>query len=241
MARFGTGGNICGQITLATTAAQKKYRKRGRHSLASGCGETWAAREQPHVFNSSRNLNLPPGVNNHNFIQYREIPSLNATGGTAVIIPDNNYVKGRSASINFNNNDNDTNAGWTFGTGMECMLARCVEDRWYQIKSTGPVIAINGDSQVKLRASISRYFLLARPGLTPGRCPCIRTLRTPRRCRCLRRLVSWTRSGRDIRSTSFSRRSTHPIPDSRGSIARLAQEATARSRSALMPGMARGP
>jgi hypothetical protein len=85
---------------------------------------------------SPENLNFSPLTN----LFYREIPVLSATGGTATIIQDNNYVKGRNASVDLN----DLNPAWAFGEGVECMILRCSGERIYK---AAPYVSGYSDQQ----------------------------------------------------------------------------------------------
>jgi hypothetical protein len=125
--------SLCGDIMNVTTAVSSNYRKRGQTFTLSGV--TGSGADSFNYSTSGRtflllpeNLNLAVPFNNELF--YRELPQLSATGGTAYIIPTDNYVKGYSGSIELG----DTNPGWSFGTVMECMIVRCAGDRVYQIR-----------------------------------------------------------------------------------------------------------
>ena len=77
----------------------------------------------------------------NNFAFYRQLPVLNSTGGTAFIIPDNNYIKGRNSSTGpggqtvgpASSGSGDTNPEWMFVNVMECIYLRCSGERIYQI------------------------------------------------------------------------------------------------------------
>ncbi len=63
-----------------------------------------------------------------NELFWREIPILSSTGGTATIVTDDNYVKGRNYSPDYS----DVNADWAAGEEFECMIMRCSGTRIYK-------------------------------------------------------------------------------------------------------------
>ncbi len=124
---------LCGDVMNVATASQGNYRNRAQTFTLSGVTGSGAA-----SFNEStgghtflllpENLNVVTPFNNQ--LYYRELPQLNASGGTAYIVPNNNFVKGQSGSIELG----DTNPAWSFGTVIECLINRCAADRLYQIR-----------------------------------------------------------------------------------------------------------
>ena len=132
---IGTSGLLCGDVMLAATASQNNFRKRGQTFTCSGCSGSGASSWNTRTFLLlPENLNLPAGGTNHGNMHYREIPVLNATGGTATYIPNNNYVLGVSGSIPQQGGSGDMNPAWSMGTCWAAMVDRGAGDRWYQIR-----------------------------------------------------------------------------------------------------------
>ncbi|MGA2214780.1 MAG: hypothetical protein ABSH31_16005, partial [Bryobacteraceae bacterium] len=70
--------------------------------------------------------NLTPTASTTSF--WREIPILASTGGTASIVTDNNYVKGRNNAPAYD----DTNPDWVAGEEFEAEIMRVTATRIYQ-------------------------------------------------------------------------------------------------------------
>jgi len=131
-------GTICGDFFsfYATNAPGTATisRKRGQTFTLSGLSATTtptAACRIPSSCTFARTFMLSPenlNVSPLEYVRYREMPVLSATGGTATIIQDNNYVKGRNASADLN----DLNPAWAFGEVIECMILRCSGERIYK-------------------------------------------------------------------------------------------------------------
>lgn len=125
------GGYICGD-TITALYSTAPVRKRGQtftfNGTATGSGAAY--------FNSNTFLLEPENIANpydnpggDATYLYRQVPVLNATGGTAAILTDNNYVKGpRNPS---GEAGNSVNPGWSFGTTIECIFLRCAGERMY--------------------------------------------------------------------------------------------------------------
>ena len=108
------------------------YRKRGQTFTLSGVSGSAASYFNSRTFLLSPwDLNLPAfPTGQYAFIGYTELPELSATGGTAYIVHNDNFIKGQGASIQLE----DTNPGFSFGTCMETFVNRGVGDRWYQVR-----------------------------------------------------------------------------------------------------------
>jgi Bacterial Ig-like domain (group 2) len=72
--------------------------------------------------------NLRPQAGGSTQLFWRELPMLLATGGTANIVTDDNYIKGRNASGEYS----DLNADWAAATVFECIILRCSGERIYK-------------------------------------------------------------------------------------------------------------
>jgi Bacterial Ig-like domain (group 2) len=119
-------GQLGGDLITVATPSTTLRQKRGQTFTVTGTSGTDSTNFANGMF-----VLLPENVNITaplSYYRYREIPSLSATGGTATIILDNNYVKGRNGSVDLN----DLNPGWAFGDDVECMILRCSGERIYK-------------------------------------------------------------------------------------------------------------
>jgi len=127
-----SGVFLCGDVATVTTWSQNNYRKRGQTFTLSGVTGSGAASFN---FSSSgrtfillpENLNVSAFPGNSSLF-YRELPQLSATGGAASIIPDDNYVKGRSSSLSLE----DENPATAFGSTIEAVISRASGERIYK-------------------------------------------------------------------------------------------------------------
>lgn len=145
-------GNLGGDVlNLSTAWSQNNQRLRGQQFTISGFTGTSTPTASCLISGNCtpnagtfvllpENLNpslAPSGgvsisgnsVNYSQMLMYREAPVLNATGGTARILPDFNYRKGISGSIN----GLDLNAPWALGSFWEGLHARSSGTRTYKL------------------------------------------------------------------------------------------------------------
>ncbi len=127
---------LCGDQLNVTAWSANNYRKRGQtftlcgvtgsgagnFNNCSGGGKTFM------LLPENLNLGAQPTNGYQYQLFYRQIPSLSATGGTATIIQDDNYVKGRNGSRSLQ----DSNPGFTFGQTIECYILGCAGERIYK-------------------------------------------------------------------------------------------------------------
>jgi len=106
----------------------------------------------------AENLN-PPNPAHPTQLLAREIPILAATGGTATIITDDNYVKGRNAAPEYD----DTNPDYVAAEEFECEIMRCAGTRQYAMAP-----AMSGYSAA---LGFSEGCVLAVPGQSAASCP----------------------------------------------------------------------
>lgn len=131
------GGILGGDMMTIAAWSANNNRRRGQTFTLTGVTGPGAAN-----FNYStggrtfllvpENLNLssPPVFAQYGtFLFYREVPVLNASGGTAIILPDFSYRKGVTGSADLA----DLNPGWAFGSFVENLLTRASGTRVYKI------------------------------------------------------------------------------------------------------------
>jgi len=136
-------GFLDGDTILAATWSANNNRKRGQKFTLTGTAPlstptsaclvpadcTFAAATFV-LLPENTNWTTLPSSGAVGYLGYREIPVLNATGGTANILPDLSYHKGFSGAQALA----DLNPGWAFGSVMECLLERCAGQRAYKIQ-----------------------------------------------------------------------------------------------------------
>jgi hypothetical protein len=117
-------------------SASTLLRKRGQTftfmGTATGTGASWFNANTFRIIPDWLNVTTAPNTN----VFYRQLPVLNSTGGTAYIIPNNNYIKGLSASGGPGgtaSGSGDIDPDWVFADKFECMVLRCSGERIYQI------------------------------------------------------------------------------------------------------------
>lgn len=127
------GGILCGDILyVGASATPSILTKRGQtFSFMGTATGTGAAYFNANTFLlSPENVSQPGTVSGAYKLSFRQIPVLNATGGTATIFTDDNFVKGpRNASPEVGGSKNP---GWAFGASIECIFLRCAGEREYQ-------------------------------------------------------------------------------------------------------------
>lgn len=130
-------GYLGGDMMTVAAWSANNSRKRGQTFTLSGVAgkgaENFNYSTGGHTFlllPENLNLSRPPAFTVYGtFLFYREVPALNATGGTAIMLPDFNYRKGVSGAADLS----DLNPGWAFGSFIENLLTRASGTRVYKI------------------------------------------------------------------------------------------------------------
>ena len=116
------GGSVCGDAIQWVTCNATVLSKRGMTFTISGNADN--------NFNNNTWYYLPESVGSCSFTQFqREVPSQASTGGTANIIADNGYLKGRNWDFVYMFSKENL-----FGVQMELLNARVAGSRSYQVK-----------------------------------------------------------------------------------------------------------
>lgn len=133
------GGFLAGDKFTPSVQSASNNRKRGQSFMVSGVSGATRPTSACLVpsncsFSAAHFLILPENLELSNpppnrALFYREIPALNATGGTAQILPDFRYHHGVSGSAPLTH----LNPGFAFGSFMECLLEHCEGQRVYKI------------------------------------------------------------------------------------------------------------
>jgi Bacterial Ig-like domain (group 2) len=122
------GGTLCGDLLTVPSTTNILSRERGRTFTISGFAGTANFGTRTFVL-LAENIATQPSPSTTFY--YREIPVLSGSGGTATIIIDNNYVKGRNVSQEGVGTTGDVNPPFMFEAAIECMFLRCAGERVY--------------------------------------------------------------------------------------------------------------
>lgn len=120
------GGTICGDtFTYSGSANSAVNKHRGMTFTISGSSVSG--------FNTNTFIYSPENIvtatTNSNY--YRQLPSLSGSGGTATIVADNRYVRGRNGE-----EQNDNQIGWNFSTVIEAAILRAAGTRLYKFSQS---------------------------------------------------------------------------------------------------------
>jgi hypothetical protein len=126
-------------ITYSGSPDNNVPRHRGQTFTISGTAGGPASTFNSRTFYvSGENLSLAQDGNGdpQSYFFFREMPTGSSTGGTASIVADNNFVKGRNGSWDAPDNGNANHPGFGFVTVIESAILRGAGQRMYNSYST---------------------------------------------------------------------------------------------------------
>jgi len=124
----GGGGVLCGDTFTYTGSADSNVNRHACQYFTILGNSNASFNSNTFVYECENISTASTGAN-----WYRQIPSLSGSGGTATIVADNFYVRGRNGE-----SYNDNQIGWNFSTVIEAAMLRAAGTRLYKDTASFP-------------------------------------------------------------------------------------------------------